>query len=76
MVNDKIFLIIVVVFRPKISGFTAWSSEREPSQVFTLLESIYRQMDRAAKKLGVFKVCMERINQDWNPVFGYSREGS
>eukprot|EP00977_Amphora_coffeiformis_P020476 scaffold8300_cov171-Amphora_coffeaeformis.AAC.1 len=39
-----------------ISGFTAWSSEREPSQVFTLLESIYRQMDRAAKKLGVFKV--------------------
>lgn len=33
------------------AGFTAWSSEREPSQVFTLLESIYRQMDRAAKKL-------------------------
>lgn len=40
----------------QISGFTAWSSEREPSQVFKLLESIYQQMDRAAKKLGVFKV--------------------
>lgn len=39
-----------------IAGFTAWSSEREPSQVFTLLETIYRDMDRAAKKLGVFKV--------------------
>ena len=39
-----------------ISGFTAWSSEREPSQVFTLLEAIYQQMDRVARKLGVFKV--------------------
>jgi class 3 adenylate cyclase len=39
-----------------ISGFTAWSSEREPSQVFTLLETIYHAMDKAAKKLGVFKV--------------------
>ena len=24
-----------------IAGFTAWSSEREPSQVFTLLETLY-----------------------------------
>lgn len=39
-----------------IAGFTAWSSEREPSQVFTLLETIYRDMDKAAKKLNVFKV--------------------
>jgi class 3 adenylate cyclase len=39
-----------------ISGFTAWSSEREPSQVFTLLETLYHAMDKAAKKLGVFKV--------------------
>lgn len=39
-----------------IAGFTAWSSEREPAQVFTLLETIYRYMDHAAKKIGVFKV--------------------
>jgi hypothetical protein len=39
-----------------LAGFTAWSSEREPSQVFTLLETIYRAMDKAAKKMGVFKV--------------------
>jgi class 3 adenylate cyclase len=39
-----------------ISGFTAWSSEREPSQVFILLETLYRAMDKAAKRLGVFKV--------------------
>ena len=39
-----------------ISGFTAWSSEREPSQVFILLETLYRAFDAAAHRLGVFKV--------------------
>jgi len=39
-----------------IAGFTAWSSEREPAQVFLLLETLYRSMDRVAKKLKVFKV--------------------
>lgn len=39
-----------------ISGFTAWSSVREPSQVFKLLETIYRSFDRIAKKRSVFKV--------------------
>jgi hypothetical protein len=29
-----------------IAGFTAWSSVREPSQVFTLLETVYRAFDR------------------------------
>jgi hypothetical protein len=28
-----------------ISGFTAWSSVREPTQVFTLLENIYGTFD-------------------------------
>lgn len=39
-----------------IAGFTAWSSEREPAQVFTLLETLYGAMDKIAKRLGVFKV--------------------
>jgi len=39
-----------------IAGFTAWSSVREPSQVFTLLETIYKAFDTIAKKRGVFKV--------------------
>ncbi|KAL7563389.1 hypothetical protein ACA910_016490 [Epithemia clementina (nom. ined.)] len=39
-----------------ISGFTAWSSVREPSQVFTLLETVYRAFDQAASRRGVFKV--------------------
>ena len=39
-----------------IAGFTAWSSVREPSQVFTLLETLYRAFDLIAKRRKVFKV--------------------
>jgi Adenylate and Guanylate cyclase catalytic domain len=39
-----------------IAGFTAWSSEREPNQVFLLLETIYGEFDDIARKRGVFKV--------------------
>lgn len=39
-----------------LAGFTAWSSTREPSQVFTLLETLYGAMDKTARRLGVFKV--------------------
>jgi class 3 adenylate cyclase len=39
-----------------ISGFTAWASVREPSQVFTLLEQIYNSFDAIAKRKGIFKV--------------------
>jgi class 3 adenylate cyclase len=39
-----------------IVGFTAWSSVREPTQVFTLLETIYHAFDEIARKRRVFKV--------------------
>ena len=39
-----------------IVGFTAWSSMREPSQVFTLLESIFHEFDQIAHRRRVFKV--------------------
>ncbi|CAJ1960174.1 unnamed protein product [Cylindrotheca closterium] len=39
-----------------IAGFTAWSSAREPHQVFILLESIYGAFDKMAYRHGVFKV--------------------
>lgn len=39
-----------------VEGFTAWSSVREPSQVFTLLETIYAAFDRVATRRRVFKV--------------------
>jgi hypothetical protein len=38
-----------------IAGFTAWSSEREPCQVFTLLETVYWAFDEMALKCHVFK---------------------
>jgi class 3 adenylate cyclase len=46
---------VTVVFAD-IAGFTAWSSTREPSQVFTLLESIYSAFDKIAYRHSVFKV--------------------
>ena len=39
-----------------ICGFTAWSSVREPTQVFTLLETLYHAFDEIAKRRRVFKV--------------------
>ena len=32
-----------------IVGFTSWSSSREPSDVFTFLETIYGEFDRLGK---------------------------
>ena len=37
-------------------GFTAWSSGREPSQVFRLLENVYYAFDALAQRRKVFKV--------------------
>lgn len=46
----------VTVMYLDIAGFTRWSSNREPTQVFRLLERIYHGFDTHAKQLGVFKV--------------------
>lgn len=39
-----------------IAGFTSWSSDRSPVEVFKLLETIYGHFDRIARKRDVFKV--------------------
>jgi class 3 adenylate cyclase len=39
-----------------IPGFDSWSSERQPEQVFLLLEAIFQTFDDIARKLHVFKV--------------------
>ena len=46
----------VTIVMADISGFTAWSSAREPPQVFSLLECIYGAFDKIAYRHGVFKV--------------------
>eukprot|EP00980_Cylindrotheca_fusiformis_P018538 scaffold6132_cov80-Cylindrotheca_fusiformis.AAC.1 len=50
-----LFPSVSVVFAD-IAGFTAWSSAREPQQVFLLLESIYASFDKIAYRHNVFKV--------------------
>jgi class 3 adenylate cyclase len=51
-----------------ISGFTSWSSVREPAEVFTLLENIYGAFDAIAVRRGVFKV--ETIGDSYVAVTG------
>eukprot|EP00934_Nitzschia_sp_Nitz4_P003459 Nitzschia sp. Nitz4//scaffold506_size4488//37//3349//NITZ4_009244-RA/size4488-snap-gene-0.0-mRNA-1//-1//CDS//3329553613//3449//frame0 len=50
-----LFLECTVMFAD-IAGFTAWSSMREPSQVFTILETLYGAFDQIAKTRKVLKV--------------------
>lgn len=40
----------------EIPAFTAWSSIREPTHIFMLLEAIFQAFDEIAKKRHVFKV--------------------
>lgn len=50
-----LFLETTVIFAD-IVGFTAWSSTREPPQVFELLENVYSAFDKIAEQRRVFKV--------------------
>jgi Adenylate and Guanylate cyclase catalytic domain len=51
-----------------IVGFTSWSSSREPTQVFHLLEVLYAGFDALAKIYGVFKI--ETIGDSYVAVVG------
>lgn len=39
-----------------VAGFTSWCSERDPEQVFNLLETMCQAFDQIANRLGVFKI--------------------
>ncbi|CAB9500805.1 Receptor-type guanylate cyclase gcy [Seminavis robusta] len=56
------------VFFCDIAGFTAWSSTREPAEVFELLQTLYGAFDEIAKKRKVFKV--ETIGDSYVAVTG------
>mmetsp|Transcript_27767 Transcript_27767/g.64985 ORF Transcript_27767/g.64985 Transcript_27767/m.64985 type:complete len:1198 (+) Transcript_27767:98-3691(+) len=51
-----------------IVGFTAWSSVREPVQVFQLLEAVYAEFDKCANNRRVFKV--ETVGDSYVAVAG------
>lgn len=44
------------IFFADLAGFTKWSSSRTPVEVFDLLEKVYGEFDRMAKRYKVFKV--------------------
>lgn len=62
-----LFLHCTVLFSD-IAGFTAWSSTRDPAQVFILLQTIYQNFDTIAKRRRVFKV--ETIGDSYVAVTG------
>ncbi|KAL7556387.1 hypothetical protein ACA910_014129 [Epithemia clementina (nom. ined.)] len=51
-----------------ISNFTSWASQRDPEQVFMLLQSIYQAFDALAKKRKVWKV--ETVGDSYVAVTG------
>ncbi|CAB9519207.1 Receptor-type guanylate cyclase gcy [Seminavis robusta] len=44
------------IFFADLAGFTKWSSSRTPVEVFDLLETVYGEFDKLAKRYKVFKV--------------------
>lgn len=66
--SHQLFFPPSIVAVSDITGFTAWCASREPSQVFTLLETIYSAYDTIAKKRKVFKV--ETIGDCYMAVVG------
>eukprot|EP00977_Amphora_coffeiformis_P025101 scaffold18239_cov137-Amphora_coffeaeformis.AAC.1 len=44
-----------------IENFTAWSSQRDPGQVFTLLQSIYSSFDKVAKRMKGIGVAQDLV---------------
>jgi class 3 adenylate cyclase len=62
-----LFPFTTVIFAD-IAGFTAWSSTRDPAQVFLLLQNIYQAFDALAKRHHVFKV--ETIGDSYVAVTG------
>ena len=56
LLNLFSFPVYQTILFADLSGFTAWSSSREPTQVFTLLETLYGAFDKIGERRGVFKV--------------------
>jgi class 3 adenylate cyclase len=50
-----------------IAGFTGWASSREPSHVFTLLETLYGAFDRQARGRGELVDCGRVCQRVWFP---------
>jgi Adenylate and Guanylate cyclase catalytic domain len=65
--NAQLYPDTTVIFAD-IVGFTQWSSIRQPTEVFHLLEVVYAGFDALAKIYGVFKI--ETIGDSYVAVVG------
>jgi Adenylate and Guanylate cyclase catalytic domain len=65
--NAQLYPDTTVIFAD-IVGFTQWSSIRQPTEVFHLLEVVYAGFDALAKHHGVFKI--ETIGDSYVAVVG------
>lgn len=54
--SSFLYELLQTVLFADLVGFTAWSSSREPTHVFILLEALYGAFDKVARRRGVFKV--------------------
>ena len=55
----KVYPSTTVLFMD-LNGFTSWSNERRPEEVFELLETLYSAFDEIAQKHSVFKVSQNK----------------
>jgi Adenylate and Guanylate cyclase catalytic domain len=61
------FFASATIMFADVEGFTAWSSTREPFQVFSFLESLFGAFDKLAAKHRIYKV--ETVGGVWNWLF-------
>ena len=55
------------IFFADLVGFTKWSSSREPTHVFRLLETVYAAFDKIAERRGVFKIEVGIVSSHMKP---------
>jgi len=48
--------IETTIFFADLKGFTKWCANRQPVEVFTLLETLYGEFDKVAQRRRVYKV--------------------
>jgi len=66
--KERLLINFFALFFSHFLGFTAWSSARDPSKVFSLLETVFQSFDELAKRQKVFKV--ESVADSYTCVTG------
>jgi len=62
--------IETTIFFADIKGFTKWCANRQPVEVFTLLETLYGEFDKVAQRRRVYKV--ETVGKDLYTIVSFT----